>query len=66
MSYPAPTLYLCAMSPDLAEPPATGDAALDEALARVARLADAPLEEHPAVLAEAGVALQAFLDSHAS
>ena len=49
------------------EPPITGDAALDEALAKVASLDDVPLAEHPEVLKEAQVALQGFLgSSHAA
>lgn len=51
------------MSSQLAEPPATGNAAVDDALLKVANLAEVPLEEHPAILGAAQVALQDLLNS---
>ena len=49
---------------DVDEPPVTGNEAVDEALNRVAGLAEVPLDEHPAILKEAQNALQEFLNTN--
>jgi len=54
------------MTVEYEEPPTTGDPAADEALRRVARLADVPLAEHSQILREAQEALQTLLNTDAA
>ena len=50
------------MSSELEQPPITGDAALDEALTKVAGLGELGLEDHPEILRAAQEALQDLLN----
>jgi len=45
------------------DPPTTGNEIVDEALAKVAGLAETPLDEHPQILKQAQNTLQEFLSS---
>ena len=49
---------------DVDEPPVTGNQTVDEALNKVAGLAEVSLAEHPAILKEAQNALQEFLNTN--
>jgi hypothetical protein len=51
------------MSDQVEEPPVTGDASVDEALAAVAQLGDQPLDQCLPVLRQAQEKLQSLLDS---
>ena len=48
---------------DVDKPPATGNPIVDEALEKVAGLADMGVDEHPAILKEAQNALQEYLNT---
>jgi len=49
---------------DVDEPPVTGNEIVDEALRKVAGLAEVDLDQHPAILKEAQNALQEYLNAN--